>query len=72
MIVAAWICLIAPLAAALAITLLGQSLSRRAAAYVASASVFGSFAAVYLLLSLALDVPEASAAVRRVRRLGRA
>src|SRR5205823_2715618 len=50
-IVAAWICLVAPLAATLAITLLGQSLSRRAAAYVASASVLGSFAAAVVVFA---------------------
>ena len=52
--------------------LLADFPASRAAAIVKAAAVFGSFAAVYLLLSLALDVPEASAAVRRVRRLGRA
>src|SRR5256714_8843640 len=45
MIVAAWICLVAPLAAALLITLLGTRISRRAAAYVATTSVLGAFAA---------------------------
>src|SRR5207302_10226572 len=44
-IVAAWICLVAPLAAALLITLLGTGISRRAAAYVATTSVLGAFAA---------------------------
>jgi NADH-quinone oxidoreductase subunit L len=45
MIVAAWICLAAPLAAALLITLLGTSISRRTAGYIATGSVLGSFAA---------------------------
>jgi NADH-quinone oxidoreductase subunit L len=49
-IVAAWICLVAPLAAALAITVLGTSISRRTAAYVATSSVLGSFAAALVVL----------------------
>ncbi len=51
MIVAAWICLAAPLAAALLITLLGTSLSRRAAGYIATASVLGSFAAAVVVFA---------------------
>jgi len=43
MIWAAWICLGSPLAAALAITLANQRLTRRGAAYLASASVLISF-----------------------------
>jgi putative peptidoglycan lipid II flippase len=43
----------------------------RLAALLKAAAVFGTFGAVYLLLALALDVPEASSALRRVRRLGR-
>jgi len=50
-IVAAWICLVAPLAAALLITLLGNSISRRVAGYVATASVVGSFAAAVVVLA---------------------
>jgi NADH-quinone oxidoreductase subunit L len=50
-IVAAWICLVAPLAAALLITLLGTSLSRRGAGYVATGSVLGSFAAAFVVLA---------------------
>jgi NADH-quinone oxidoreductase subunit L len=50
-IVAAWICLVAPLAAALLITLLGTRISRRAAAYVATTSVLGSFAAAVVVLA---------------------
>jgi NADH-quinone oxidoreductase subunit L len=50
-IVAAWICLVAPLAAALTITLLGNTISRRAAGYVATASVLGSFAAAVVVLA---------------------
>jgi NADH-quinone oxidoreductase subunit L len=42
---AAWICLLAPLAASLAITLAGTSISRRAAGYVATGSVGVSFVA---------------------------
>jgi NADH-quinone oxidoreductase subunit L len=44
-IVAAWICLVAPLAATLVITLLGNGISRRGAGYLATSSVLGSFAA---------------------------
>ncbi|HEX6680515.1 MAG TPA: hypothetical protein VF063_07715, partial [Gaiellaceae bacterium] len=51
MIVAAWICLVAPLAAVLAITLLGHSLSRRNAGYLATASVLGSFAAAVVVFA---------------------
>jgi NADH-quinone oxidoreductase subunit L len=59
-IVAAWICLVAPLAATLLITLLGTSLSRRAAGYIATASVLGSFAAaVVVLAKLWSQSPEA-------------
>jgi NADH-quinone oxidoreductase subunit L len=43
MIAAAWLCLLAPLAGALAITLTGNALSRRAAGYVSTASVFVGF-----------------------------
>src|SRR2546423_7036757 len=51
MIVAAWICLVAPLAAALLITLLGTGISRRAAAYVATTSVLGAFAAAVVVFA---------------------
>jgi NADH-quinone oxidoreductase subunit L len=50
-IVAAWICLVAPLAAALLITMLGTSISRHAAAYVATSSVLGSFAAAAVVFA---------------------
>jgi NADH-quinone oxidoreductase subunit L len=49
-IVAAWICLALPLAAALAITLLGHRLTRRGAGYLASASVGGSFVCALVAL----------------------
>ena len=59
MIVAAWICLVAPLAAALLITLLGTKLSRRGAGYVATSSVLGSFAgAVVTLAKLWAEAPD--------------
>jgi NADH-quinone oxidoreductase subunit L len=59
-VVAAWICLVAPLAAALLITLLGTNLSRRGAGYIATASVLGSFtAAVVVLANLWSQSPEA-------------
>jgi NADH-quinone oxidoreductase subunit L len=40
----AWICLLAPLAGALAITLLGTAISRRTAAWISTISVFAAFA----------------------------
>ena len=43
MIAAGWLCLLAPLAGALAITLAGQRLSRRAAGWLSTASVFVAF-----------------------------
>ncbi|HEX7626956.1 MAG TPA: NADH-quinone oxidoreductase subunit L [Gaiellaceae bacterium] len=42
---AAWICLLLPLASALAITLAGTRISRRAAAYISTLSTMGAFAA---------------------------
>jgi NADH-quinone oxidoreductase subunit L len=58
-IAAAWICLVAPLAAALTITLLGTSVSRRGAGYLASFSVLGSFAAALVsLVKLWAESPE--------------
>ncbi len=52
MIAAAWICLLSPLAAALAITLLGHNLTRRGAGYLASASVLTSFVAAIVSFAL--------------------
>ncbi len=43
MIAASWVCLLSPLAAALAITLLGHRLTRRGAGFLASGSVLVSF-----------------------------
>jgi NADH-quinone oxidoreductase subunit L len=43
MIYGGWICLLFPLAGALAITAGGQSLSRRAAGYISTATTFGAF-----------------------------
>jgi NADH-quinone oxidoreductase subunit L len=40
----AWVCLLAPLAGSLAITLLGTTISRRAAAYLGTLAVFVAFA----------------------------
>ena len=42
---AAWVCLLLPLASALAITLAGTSISRRTAAYVSTVTTIGAFAA---------------------------
>ena len=54
MIAAAWICLLSPLAAAIAITLAGTRISRRTAAYLATASTFASFAAAVVTFALLL------------------
>jgi NADH-quinone oxidoreductase subunit L len=59
MIAAAWICLFAPLGAALAITLAGQRLTRRGAGYLATASVGASFVAAVVTFALLLgDSPD--------------
>ena len=59
MIAAAWICLLSPLAAAFAITLVGTRISRRAAGYLATFSTFVSFvAACVVFLALLGDAPE--------------
>jgi len=59
MIAAAWICLLAPLAAALLITLFGTRLSRRGAGYLATLSVAVSFvAAIVSFAGLLGDSPE--------------
>jgi NADH-quinone oxidoreductase subunit L len=50
-IVAAWICLVAPLAATVLLTLLGTTISRRTAAYVATTSVLGAFAAAVVVFA---------------------
>jgi NADH-quinone oxidoreductase subunit L len=58
-IVAAWICLFAPLGAALAITLAGRRLTRRGAGYLATASVGASFVAAVVTFVLLLgDSPD--------------
>jgi NADH-quinone oxidoreductase subunit L len=58
-IAAAWICLFAPLGAALAITLAGGRLTRRGAGYLASGSVAASFvAAVVVFALLAGEAPD--------------
>jgi NADH-quinone oxidoreductase subunit L len=59
MIAAAWICLLAPLGAAVAITLAGQRLSRRGAGYLATASVGISFVAALVSFAALLgDSPH--------------
>jgi NADH-quinone oxidoreductase subunit L len=59
MIVAAWICLISPLAAAFLITLAGNRLSRRGAGYLATLSVAVSFvAAIVSFAGLLGDSPN--------------
>jgi NADH-quinone oxidoreductase subunit L len=50
MIVAGWICLLFPLAGALAITLAGTRISRRAAGYVSTATTFAAFAGAIVAL----------------------
>ena len=58
----AWVCLLAPLAGALAITFLGTAISRRTAAYLATLSVFVAFAGalVSFLAMWARDPEERS------------
>ena len=57
---ASWTCLLLPLAAALAITLAGTRLSRRAAAYVSTLSTMGAFAAAVVAFAKLLgESPEA-------------
>jgi NADH-quinone oxidoreductase subunit L len=58
MTVAAWICLLSPLAAALAITLAGTSITRRAAGYLATASVGVSFVAALVAFFALTDRRE--------------
>jgi NADH-quinone oxidoreductase subunit L len=59
LIAAAWICLLAPLGAALAITLAGNRITRRVAGYLATASVAVSFVAAVVTFALLLgDSPE--------------
>jgi len=59
LIAAAWICLLTPLGAALAITLAGNRITRRGAAYLATGSVAGSFVAAVVTFALLLgDAPE--------------
>src|SRR5438876_4454732 len=56
MIAAAWVCLFLPLGAAALITARGTRISRRAAGFLATASIGGSFAAA--LVSFALMLGE--------------
>jgi NADH-quinone oxidoreductase subunit L len=58
MIAAAWVCLLAPLGAAVAITLGGTRWSRRAAGYLATASVATSFVASAIAFFSILGNPE--------------
>jgi NADH-quinone oxidoreductase subunit L len=59
LIAAAWICLFAPLGAAIAITLAGQRLTRRGAGYIATSSVLVSFiAALVSFAALLGDSPD--------------
>jgi len=59
LIAAAWICLLTPLGAALAITLAGNRFTRRGAGYLASASVAASFVSAVVAFALLLgDPPE--------------
>jgi NADH-quinone oxidoreductase subunit L len=58
-IAAAWICLFSPLAAALAITLAGNRLSRRGAGFLATSSVVVSFVAAVVAFAVLLgDSPD--------------
>jgi NADH-quinone oxidoreductase subunit L len=51
MIAAAWICLFAPLAGAFAITVMGESITRRTAGWISTASVFTAFAAAVVVFA---------------------
>jgi NADH-quinone oxidoreductase subunit L len=55
LIAAAWVCLLSPLAGALAITLLGESISRRTAAWISTLSVFTAFGAAVVAFVALLD-----------------
>jgi NADH-quinone oxidoreductase subunit L len=58
LIAAAWTCLLAPLGAALAITLAGNRITRRSAGYLATASVAVSFVSAVIAFALLLgDAP---------------
>jgi len=62
--IAAWICLLLPLASALAITLGGTRISRRVAAYISTLTTMGAFAAaVVAFLALLGQSPEKRGAV---------
>ncbi|MDQ2981888.1 MAG: NADH-quinone oxidoreductase subunit L [Actinomycetota bacterium] len=59
MIAAAWICLLTPLGAALAIALAGNRITRRGAGYLATGSVAASFVAAVVAFALLLgNAPE--------------
>jgi NADH-quinone oxidoreductase subunit L len=59
LIAAAWICLLTPLGAALAITLAGNRITRRGAGYLATGSVAASFVTAVVAFALLLgDAPE--------------
>ena len=55
---AAWTCLLLPLASTVAITAAGTRISRRAAAYVSTATTFGSFAAAVVAFATMLGENE--------------
>ena len=61
---AAWICLLLPLAAALAITLAGTRISRRAAAYISTLTTMGAFAAAIVAFVIMLGAPPRTAPSR--------
>ena len=64
MIVAAWICLLLPLAGALALTLAGNLLPKRVAGILATSSVAGAFVAAVVAFVLMLgESPEERAHV---------
>ncbi|MBA2462408.1 MAG: NADH-quinone oxidoreductase subunit L [Actinobacteria bacterium] len=54
MITGAWICLFAPLAGAFAITVMGDSITRRTAAWLSTTSVFVAFAGAFVTFVAAL------------------
>ena len=65
-----WICLLAPLAGALLITLLGQRLSRRGAGWIATLSVAVAFAGAIVALAEMLDRTPSNRAASSTRTRG--
>ena len=62
MIQGAWVCLLAPLMGAVAITVMGESITRRTAGWISTVSVFAAFAgAIATFVGLQLQPPRVRA-----------